>query len=89
MQYLCPFLFQLILEAPDDIMSFKFCPTDPNIICGGCINGQIVLWDISQHAERLKQPRGGKRKDNLSTLVCSFLPIIFALNMAVEILFDF
>ncbi|KAK2157176.1 hypothetical protein LSH36_196g03010 [Paralvinella palmiformis] len=58
---------QLLLEAPDDIMSFKFSPCDPNIICGGCINGQIVLWDISQYAERLKQPRS-KRKDTSNTL---------------------
>ena len=49
-------------------MSFKFSPSDPNIICGGCINGQIVLWDISQYAERLKQPRS-KRKDTTNTLV--------------------
>ncbi|KAK3092104.1 hypothetical protein FSP39_025223 [Pinctada imbricata] len=52
---------QLLLEAPDDIYSFQFSPSDPNIICGGCLNGQVVLWDISAHADRLKQPRGGNR----------------------------
>ena len=56
------FLLQLLLEAPDDIMSFRFSPTDPNIIVGGCLNGQVVLWDISQHADRLKAQRGGKKK---------------------------
>jgi len=59
-----------LLEAPEDIQCFKFCPTDPNIIAGGCISGQVVLWDISQHADRLKQSRSaGKGKDALGTLV--------------------
>ncbi len=62
-------LFQLILEAPDDLYCFKFCPTDPNIVCGGCINGQVVLWDITQHADRLKTQRGGNKRKNMNTLV--------------------
>ncbi|XP_078075353.1 dynein axonemal intermediate chain 3 [Mustelus asterias] len=45
---------QLMLAAPDDIYSFQFCPTDPNIVAGGCKNGQVVLWDISQFSERLQ-----------------------------------
>lgn len=32
----------ILLEAPDDIYSFKFNPSDPNIIAGGCINGQVL-----------------------------------------------
>ena len=62
-------LFQLLLEAPDDIYTFKFCPTDPHIIAGGCINGQVVLWDISKHADRLKTQRGGNKRKTLNTLV--------------------
>ena len=34
-------VLQALLEAPDDIFSFKFNPSDPNIIAGGCINGQV------------------------------------------------
>ncbi|XDV46667.1 hypothetical protein PO909_014511 [Leuciscus waleckii] len=44
---------QLQLECPEDVLCFQFCPSDPNIIAGGCINGQVVLWDISAHVERL------------------------------------
>ncbi|XP_069594088.1 dynein axonemal intermediate chain 3 [Ranitomeya imitator] len=44
---------QLMLECPDDIYCFQFCPSDPNIIAGGCMNGQVVLWDISAHYELL------------------------------------
>nr|XP_039270172.1 dynein intermediate chain 3, axonemal-like [Styela clava] len=50
---------QILLEAPDDIFCFKFCPSDPNIVAGGCINGQLVLWDISEHADRLQSSRTG------------------------------
>uniref|UniRef100_A0A7M5TTP2 Uncharacterized protein n=1 Tax=Clytia hemisphaerica TaxID=252671 RepID=A0A7M5TTP2_9CNID len=31
----------LLLEAPDDILCFKFNPSDPNIVCAGCFNGQV------------------------------------------------
>ncbi|XP_075901198.1 dynein axonemal intermediate chain 3 [Nelusetta ayraudi] len=45
---------QLVLECPDDILVFEFCPSDPNIIVGGCINGQLVLWDISAQVPHLQ-----------------------------------
>ncbi|NWU61673.1 WDR63 protein, partial [Pterocles burchelli] len=48
---------QLILECPEDIYCFQFSPSDPNIIAGGCINGQVVLWDISQHEEKLQNTK--------------------------------
>ncbi|XP_077074754.1 dynein axonemal intermediate chain 3 [Siphateles boraxobius] len=50
---------QLQLECPEDVLCFQFCPSDPNIIAGGCINGQVVLWDISAHVERLQDTRSG------------------------------
>lgn len=60
--YLCPvyvaFLhcLQLLLEAPEDILAFEFCPSDPNIIAGGCINGQVLtLTDLHVSAIRNKQ----------------------------------
>ncbi|XP_066453973.1 dynein axonemal intermediate chain 3 isoform X2 [Eleutherodactylus coqui] len=49
---------QLMLECPDDIYCFQFCPSDPNIIAGGCINGQVVLWDISAYYELLSAKTG-------------------------------
>ncbi|XP_058964872.1 dynein axonemal intermediate chain 3-like [Pocillopora verrucosa] len=60
-----------LLEAPDDIFSFKFNPSDPNIIAGGCINGQIVLWDITNHSERLRthrQSHGQSKKNSMNSL---------------------
>uniref|UniRef100_A0A672UA70 Dynein axonemal intermediate chain 3 n=1 Tax=Strigops habroptila TaxID=2489341 RepID=A0A672UA70_STRHB len=34
---------QLLLECPEDIYCFQFSPSDPNIIAGGCINGQVLI----------------------------------------------
>ncbi|XP_075567516.1 dynein axonemal intermediate chain 3 isoform X5 [Pelecanus crispus] len=48
---------QLMLECPEDIYCFQFSPSDPNIIAGGCINGQVILWDISQHEEKLQNAK--------------------------------
>ncbi|KAM9839431.1 dynein axonemal intermediate chain 3-like [Aulostomus maculatus] len=45
---------QLVLECPDNILAFEFCPSAPNIIVGGSENGQVVLWDISAHVKHLK-----------------------------------
>ncbi|XP_030062184.1 dynein axonemal intermediate chain 3 [Microcaecilia unicolor] len=58
---------QLILECPDDIFCFQFCPSDPNIIAGGCINGQVVLWDISEYEERLHSTKPSRSK-NVTTV---------------------
>ncbi|NXY27427.1 WDR63 protein, partial [Pomatorhinus ruficollis] len=48
-----PICLQLVLKAPEDIYCFQFSPSDPNFIAGGCVDGQVVLWDISKHEEKL------------------------------------
>uniref|UniRef100_A0A670YA64 Dynein axonemal intermediate chain 3 n=1 Tax=Pseudonaja textilis TaxID=8673 RepID=A0A670YA64_PSETE len=35
---------QLMLECPEDVYCFEFSPNDPNIIVGGCLNGQVSNW---------------------------------------------
>lgn len=42
------FCLQLVLEGPDDVLAFEFCPSDPNIIVGGCINGQVLAFTLEQ-----------------------------------------
>lgn len=59
---------QLMLEAPDDIFSFSFNPNDPNIVIGGCINGQLVVWDISEYSSRLHVQRSGPDKNKKNPL---------------------
>ncbi|NXS20472.1 WDR63 protein, partial [Mystacornis crossleyi] len=52
-----PICLQLVLKAPEDIFCFQFSPTDPNIIAGCCVDGQVVLWDISKHEEKLQSAK--------------------------------
>ncbi len=35
-------------------MCFQFNPENPNLIAGGCINGQIIIWDIAEHEKLLR-----------------------------------
>uniref|UniRef100_A0A5F8GT04 Dynein axonemal intermediate chain 3 n=1 Tax=Monodelphis domestica TaxID=13616 RepID=A0A5F8GT04_MONDO len=64
---------QLMLESPDDIFCFRFCPSNPNIIAGGCINGQVVLWDITSHSERIANVKGTGGTSKKATLKPIFL----------------
>ncbi|XP_040263855.1 dynein intermediate chain 3, axonemal [Bufo bufo] len=59
---------QLMLECPDDLYCFQFSPSDPNIIAGGCINGQVVLWDISAYYELLTAKNGVTKNTSKTTL---------------------
>nr|XP_021508824.1 WD repeat-containing protein 63 [Meriones unguiculatus] len=63
----------LMLESPDDIFCFEFCPSDPNIIAGGCINGQIVLWDITAHVDNIENIKSGGSRTKKPTLKPMFL----------------
>ncbi|XP_040843173.1 dynein intermediate chain 3, axonemal [Ochotona curzoniae] len=64
---------QLMLESPDDIFCFQFCPSDPNIIAGGCINGQVVMWDITSHADRIENIKAGGSRSKKVALKPMFL----------------
>lgn len=36
-----------VLETPIEISTIEFHPENPNVIIGGCLNGQTIIWDIS------------------------------------------
>ncbi|CAN9500989.1 unnamed protein product [Ophioblennius macclurei] len=55
----CP---QVLLECPDDVLTFDFCPSDPHLVVGGCRNGQVVLWDISSQVNRLEEAQTSGKK---------------------------
>lgn len=38
---------KLYLRSHREITCLNFCPYNPNILVGGCSNGQIVIWDIT------------------------------------------
>ncbi|KAK2961398.1 putative flagellar inner dynein arm I1 intermediate chain IC140 [Blattamonas nauphoetae] len=45
----------IALEAPSEITIVRFHPIRTNLIIGGCSNGQVVLWNISEAIEQLKE----------------------------------
>uniref|UniRef100_A0A1I8PHP8 WD repeat-containing protein 63 n=1 Tax=Stomoxys calcitrans TaxID=35570 RepID=A0A1I8PHP8_STOCA len=45
--------YKLEFESPFEITSLSFCPYDANVLLGGASNGQLVLWDLQNRAERL------------------------------------
>ena len=36
---------QFALQTPVEISCLEFCPENPNVVVGGCINGQLIAWD--------------------------------------------
>lgn len=45
---------KLYLESPREVKTLSFCPFDENILIGGCINGQIIIWDITNKLENVE-----------------------------------
>ncbi|XP_026752451.3 dynein axonemal intermediate chain 3 [Galleria mellonella] len=46
---------KLYLESPREVKVLSFCPFDENILIGGCINGQIVVWDLTNKLENVEK----------------------------------
>jgi len=38
---------QLLMQCPHDVLAFRFNGKTPGVVVGGCITGQVVLWDIT------------------------------------------
>ncbi len=36
-----------VLETPIEVSAIEFHPENPMIMVGGCISGQLVIWDVS------------------------------------------
>lgn len=45
---------KLLLESPRDVTYIRPSFVDPNILFGGCINGQVVIWDIENKIEQVE-----------------------------------
>ncbi|CAK1545995.1 unnamed protein product [Leptosia nina] len=46
---------KLFLESPREVKVLSFCPFNENILIGGCINGQIILWDLTNKLENVER----------------------------------
>lgn len=41
------------LISPVEVTSFVFHPEHEKIIMGGCINGQVIVWDLGSNEHRV------------------------------------
>jgi len=55
---------QLVLQSPHETFTFKFNPTMPNIVCGGCYSGQAIMWDLNEAMEAIERKKQDKKKDD-------------------------
>lgn len=46
---------KLILEAHREVIVLSFCPYDENILIGGCVSGQILIWDIRNKLQNVEE----------------------------------
>ena len=45
---------ELVLDSPYEVFCFESNPLQPEVIVGGCYNGQIIMWDTaSQEVQSL------------------------------------
>ena len=42
-----------LLETPIEVTTIEFHPENPNLLIGGCLNGLIVVWDITSTDHRI------------------------------------
>jgi dynein intermediate chain 3, axonemal len=55
-----------VLETPIEISTLEFHPENPNVLIGGCISGQLIIWDLSCVESRItsgKKPEQIKMPD--------------------------
>jgi dynein intermediate chain 3, axonemal len=42
-----------VLETPIEVSTIEFHPENPNVLIGGCISGQLIIWDLSSSESRI------------------------------------
>lgn len=47
---------KLVLETPREVTFLSFCPYDSNILLGGLITGQLIIWDLTNCLHRVENP---------------------------------
>jgi len=48
---------QFALQTPVEISCLEFCPENPNVLIGGCINGQLIAWDTRSNDHKILDGR--------------------------------
>jgi hypothetical protein len=76
-----PHLFHLnyVLETPIEVSAIEWHPENPNVLIGGCISGQLIVWDLSSVESRIntgkkqEQIRVSDSEEDRSKLQCKFI----------------
>jgi WD40 repeat protein len=72
---------QLVLEAPSDVLCFRYHPKKPSCIVGGCVSGQVVFWDLDAHKKKpaiLPASKGKVAQKQEEDRTLSMIPYIAA-----------
>ncbi len=51
-----------VLETPLEISTVEWHPDNPYVLIGGCISGQLIVWDLSCAESRIT---GGKKAETI------------------------
>ena len=46
---------ETILNSPLEVTVLEFSPCHPNILVAGCINGQLIIWDLNRVEEKFQK----------------------------------
>ena len=58
---------ELVLQSPQEVQCFRMNPTNPNLIAGGTISGQIILWDITEAMHTIKSTAKSRKRSAASS----------------------
>ena len=48
---------QYALQTPVEVSAIEFAPENPKVIVGGCINGQLISWDLASTEHVIQEGR--------------------------------
>ncbi|XP_044743070.1 dynein axonemal intermediate chain 3 [Chrysoperla carnea] len=68
----------LELYAPREVRELEFCPFNENLLLGGLMNGQVILWDLTNRIKFEEQNEVLTHRRPISSIV--WLPPQFRIN---------
>ena len=65
----------VLMQCPHEVLAFRFSQTNPNLIAGGTISGQVVIWDtedymLAKNKKKGDDEAGGGGDDDLQDRAC-------------------
>jgi WD40 repeat protein len=52
----------IVMESHSEVLTFRFNPVNPGFVAGGCLSGQVVLWNIGDRLEIQRRRGSAKNK---------------------------